>query len=211
MKYPKLRELKEAIKVLIKGPVTTKFPFEPYTPPEIFRGRPVPSQEGCTGCSACAEVCPPGAIKVENDLSVNPPVRRLVWYYDECIFCGQCERICTTRAETIPGVRLSQEYDLATTDRSTLRSETITKTLICCTNCSVIISTKEHFEWVAKKLGPKVYGNINLTNIISEKFFSLSKPIKFKQFIQRENMFEILCPKCRRRILLFDEYGPLVE
>ncbi|MEW6556768.1 MAG: 4Fe-4S binding protein, partial [Elusimicrobiota bacterium] len=64
MRYPKLRELKEAIKALIKGPYTTKFPFEPHTPFPRFRGKPVPDEKNCIGCGACAEVCPTRAIEV---------------------------------------------------------------------------------------------------------------------------------------------------
>lgn len=37
MRYPKLRELKEALKALIKGPYTSKFPFKPHVPFERFR------------------------------------------------------------------------------------------------------------------------------------------------------------------------------
>ncbi len=209
MKYPKLRELKEAIKALIKGPYTTKYPFEPYTPPEVFRGKPQPSQEGCIGCGACAEVCPAEAIELKDIKSVNSAERVLVWHYDECIFCGQCARNCTTRNEKIPGVIMSQEFDLSTVDRKTLVSQEIKKELVMCSNCDTIISTKEHLLWVIKKLGAKVYGNINLVSIISEEFLSFSGKLKFKQFNQRENMFELLCPKCRRNILLFDEYGKI--
>ena len=58
MRYPKLRELREAIKALIKGPYTSRFPFKPHTPFERFRGRPYLHEEDCTGCTACVQVCP---------------------------------------------------------------------------------------------------------------------------------------------------------
>ncbi|RKY30056.1 MAG: 4Fe-4S ferredoxin, partial [Candidatus Omnitrophota bacterium] len=40
MKKPKLRELKEALTSLFTKPYTTKFPYQPHTPPKRFRGRP---------------------------------------------------------------------------------------------------------------------------------------------------------------------------
>jgi hydrogenase-4 component H len=205
MRYPKLRELKEAIKAIFKGPYTIKYPFGPFTPPASFRGKPQPSQEGCIGCGACAEVCPTGAIHLQE----SGTERILVWYYDECVFCGQCERNCTTREERVPGVKLTQEFDLAAVDRKTIRSEEIKKELVICSHCGTIISTKEHLLWVAKRLGHKVYGNINLLSIISKKFFSNTDNVKFKQFNQRENVYELMCPKCRRLTLLFDEYGKI--
>ncbi|MCS7230539.1 MAG: 4Fe-4S binding protein [Elusimicrobiota bacterium] len=221
MKYPKLREIKEAIKALIKGPATTKYPFEPHIPPESFRGRPDPSQEGCIGCGACVEVCPTGAIKLKDELKTEltsqgsveivSGVRYLVWFYDECIFCAQCARNCTTRNEKIPGVVMSKDFELATTNRETLKSEEIKHELILCSYCRSVISTKSHFLYIIQKLGHKSFGNINLLQVINEKLNFPFKEKKFFQFYQRENLYEILCPKCRRRIFLFDEYGYLLK
>ena len=58
MRYPKIRELIEAIKALIKGPYTSDFPFRPHVQEEKFRGMPEYNEEGCVGCCACSEVCP---------------------------------------------------------------------------------------------------------------------------------------------------------
>ena len=45
----------------------------------------------CTGCSACASICPKGAIKlVEDDEEFKHPVID----QDKCINCGLCKRTC---------------------------------------------------------------------------------------------------------------------
>ena len=67
MRKPKLRELKEAVRAVIFGPYTSKFPFVPHTPPDGFRGKPEFDEEGCIGCAACAEVCPAVALRCYDD------------------------------------------------------------------------------------------------------------------------------------------------
>ncbi len=48
MKYPKLRELKEAVISLLTPAYTSKFPAEPHVPFEKFRGKPeVDDKELC--------------------------------------------------------------------------------------------------------------------------------------------------------------------
>ncbi len=230
MRYPKLRELKEAIKALLTGPYTTKFPKEPHVPPVGFRGKPTPDKDGCIACGACAEVCPAAAIEVEDRCesskggcsggiaipqkmaNSNSPatfIRSITWHYDKCIFCGQCERLCTTREELTPGVKLTQEYDLATTDRTSLFS-VIEKELIVCEGCREVISTKEHFNWLIKKLGPLAYGNFNLN------YFAQKHPLGLKDIsgekievepIRRQDLFKINCPKCRHIVLVFNQTG----
>ena len=45
----------------------------------------------CTGCSACASICPKGAIKLVED---NEGFRHPVIDQDKCINCGLCKRTC---------------------------------------------------------------------------------------------------------------------
>jgi len=45
--------------------------------------------ETCTGCGACADVCPTDAIKVNDKATVNE---------DECIDCGTCVEECPVDA-----------------------------------------------------------------------------------------------------------------
>ncbi len=204
MKYPKLRELKEAIKALIKGPYTTKFPFAPHIPPEGYRGKPEPSDEYCIACGACAEVCPARAIEVENKMDSTPPTRSIRWRYDLCIFCGQCERYCTTEK----GVHLTPEFDLAAFDRKTLVSKDINRELIICDDCKSIIGTRQQFLFLAKKLGSLVYGNYSLVlTSLQELGLVKLEQNKEKENYERSKIFHITCPKCRRINLLKDDTG----
>ena len=157
MKKPKLRELKEAVRAVLFGPYTSKFPYEPHTPPDGFRGKPEFHEDGCVGCAACAEVCPAVAIRVTDDPDADPPTRHIELRYDTCIFCGQCELNCTTKE----GVKLTKIYDMSTLDRSTC-VESIEHELILCEVCGAIVGTRKHLRWVAEKLGAKAYANPTL-------------------------------------------------
>jgi len=201
MRYPKLRELREAVKALIRGPYTTKFPKVPHIPFPRFRGKPVPDVDNCIGCTACAQVCPPQSITVTDKLKAKPPMRVLRWRHDYCIFCGQCERICTTKK----GVKLSGEFDLADTNRANIYSE-IQKELVLCSDCGEIIAPKDQILHVAKKLGDQAYSNINIITFTQQEFLE-----KFPQYasdtLRRQSAFKVLCPKCRHQVWVFDDYG----
>lgn len=202
MKYPKLREIKEAVRALVSGPYTTKFPFRPHTPDENFRGRPVPDEKECIGCGACAEVCPAAAIEIKDDKSAR--VRTLVWHYDQCVFCGQCERLCTTEK----GVRLSNtEFDMAASDRKNMFAS-VEKELLVCPDCGEITAPLDQLLWTAGKLGHLAFGNYMVFSVLLDKL-GLGK-LSFKtgvSAVKRQDFFKPLCPKCRRFSHLIDEYG----
>ncbi|MFH1996452.1 MAG: 4Fe-4S dicluster domain-containing protein [Candidatus Omnitrophota bacterium] len=202
MRYPKLRELKEAIKSLFSKPYTTKYPFEPHIPHKKFRGKPEYSKDGCICCMGCKEVCPSGAIEVEERTVDGKTARKMVLHLDVCIFCGQCQALCTTRDDDPPGIKLTNEFDLAGFVRAELISPSEERELALCEVCGEPLTTKAHLEWIAKKLGPLAYSNPTLflstlqSMGLSDSVFQAAKDLK------RSDRMKILCAKHRREATL---------
>jgi hydrogenase-4 component H len=203
MKYPKLRELKEAVKSLLSRPYTTKFPFKPHEPFDGFRGKPQYFDEYCVGCGACAHVCPGNAIQVIDpkepvEVKSTAAMRKIELRYDMCNFCGNCEAHCITEK----GVQLTKEFDLALFDRK-LAVEQIEKELVICELCDAIISTKDHLKWLARKLGTLAYGNPTLI-LSSQRELIPVESGKKGDGLRRPDMLKMLCPKCRHDVVIKD-------
>lgn len=195
MRYPKLRELKEAVIAVFSPRFTTRFPAEPCVVPEKYRGKPEFDLDACIGCGACVSVCPSSVcLTQEDDVNADPPVRRITLNYYTCIFCGNCSDNCTTEK----GINLSNEWDLAGLDREAM-TETHEFELQLCEKCGAIIGTKKHLVWLYEKLGPLAYTNPSL--LIAKSGELLTKP----QSVQQESdenyrpsdFMRILCPKCK--------------
>jgi len=204
VRKPKLRELKEAVRAVISGPYTTKFPAEPHEPPEGFRGKPEFDEQGCVGCAACAEVCPALAIRVIDSPRADPPSRRLELRYDKCIFCGQCELNCTTKE----GVHLTKTYDMSTLDRSQC-VEQVEHELVICEVCGAIIGPRKHLQWVAEKLGAKAYANPTLI-VAADGSMKLASPDAGRPgepSLARSDMMRLMCPACRRTTVIRELWG----
>lgn len=217
MRYPKLRELREAITAIIKGPCTTKYPFKPHSPAKRFRGKPVYSKDGCIACAACSLVCPARAIEVKdvitqkatassgyqicvaNLISGKKAVRKMVLHLDECHYCGQCSALCTTKADKVPGIKHTTEFDLAGLDRRRMISETDEKELALCESCGDIITAKVHLEWLARRLGPLAFSNPTLF-IASLKSLGFAEDVAAaaRDYAVRSDRIKVLCAKCRR-------------
>lgn len=200
MRYPKLRELKEAITALIKGPYTSKFPYEKHEPAKRFRGKPEYSDEGCIGCAACALVCPARAIEFRDVITNKKATRKMILHLDECHFCGQCSALCTTREDNPPGIKHTVEFDLAGFERSEMVSSSSEKELALCEVCGDVITTKAHLEWIARKLGPLAFSNPTLF-VASLKNLGFAEEVlqAAKDYVLRPDRIKVLCSKCRRR------------
>jgi hydrogenase-4 component H len=199
MRYPKIREIKEALVSLFSPAYTTKFPKEPHVPEEHFRGKPVVDEKNCVGCETCANVCPSYAITFTDDKEKKLRVMRRD--YGKCIFCGQCEDHCITGK----GVKLSDKiFDLSTFNREEL-VEYQERELLICEGCGAIITTREHMQFLYSKLGPKGYSSIMNLNMLNEKLKLATEEdtkTEVRDGLKRKDMFNVVCPNCLRKILV---------
>ena len=83
--------------VFFKGcPLKCEWCHNPET--QKFEKEMQVDREKCTGCGACAAVCPNGVIHMEEG--------RPILDAEVCVFCGKCTRFCPTGAREVIG----QEY-----------------------------------------------------------------------------------------------------
>ena len=194
MRYPKLREVKEAVISLLSPAYTTSFPHKEHIPAEKFRGKPVVDDKNCVGCETCANVCPPLAITITDDKEKG--VRTITRDWGRCIFCGQCEAFCITGQ----GVKLSNLIYEMSTFNLTDTIEKQEKELLICKYCGDVITTKEHILFMFNKLGPKGYSSTLNLNIINESLVPSTENtgLEISDDLKRKDMFNILCPDCQR-------------
>lgn len=137
---------------LSTGVVTKKYPYEHVEVPEGFRGLPVFDPSKCVGCSSCANVCTPDAIKVFDDQAEG--YRRVEYHLGRCIFCGRCADVCPLSAITI-----TKEFELA--HRAEVK-HVIEIKLAKCSQCGKYFTTSRHLKHVSSRLDEGVLENITL-------------------------------------------------
>jgi hydrogenase-4 component H len=199
VKLPKIRELIEAIKALIFGPYTSKFPLEQPVIPDGFRGKPQFYEDDCVGCLACIEVCPARAIEYVDDKKKK--LRTLTHHQDICIYCQQCERACITEK----GIKLTKEYDLATFDRSKSITQS-KKELVICGHCGEVVAPLDHLKFLAKKVGHLLYANPTLLLARHDELKLLEADQPSDSPHWRSEHMKMLCPNCRREIILKEQW-----
>jgi hydrogenase-4 component H len=200
MKLPKARELVEAVKALVTGPYTSKFPVVPHVPYTSFRGQPKYDPDVCVGCLACEQVCPAEAIGHRDVTDGSEPKRIMYHYTDTCIFCGTCEQACIADQR---GIMLSNDWELSFFDRKNESFESIEKELQLCEICGEVIACKDHLRWIVERVGelsfssPTLfYAKLKALGVIDENIVSALRDSG------RSDRYKILCARCRRETTL---------
>ena len=198
---PKVRELVEAVRAVVKGPFTTKFPAKVDSVDPNFRGILKFRPEKCIGCGACVRVCPTNAREIIVDREKG--VLRLVHHAERCIYCGQCVLYCTTGE----GIYHTPEFDLARTERSADWETSIDKELAFCEVCHEPFAAKDHLVWIAHKVGDLANSNPTLFLSLYEQLGTAEPRPRGDVQPYRSDTLRILCPDCRRKAYLAEEWG----
>ncbi len=200
MKKPKLRELGEAVRAIVKGPFTVNFPKVPSPVAPTFRGIMVFEEDKCIVCGACAEVCPANA----RELTDFPDrgMRRITHHQERCIYCGVCEAACSWQA-----LKHTEEYDLAQLVNEGYE-KFVEKELLLCEICGEPIATREQLLWIARKTGELAYANPTLASVLHQEIDGVEPiPPSGARVAYRSDHLRLLCPKCRREVYLREIWG----
>lgn len=200
MKKPKLRELTEAINAIFSRRYTSKYPKEEAKVAPTFRGAPQYQDEGCVGCTGCYNVCPADAIQLTESVEGTNGKRKLTVNLEQCIYCGQCEKYCTTGE----GIELSQEYALSFAGDQGPTSS-VDKELVICDACGEIIGTKDHLLWLYSKLDGLAYSNPSIFLTYLEDLDLARRDRLNERPSHRSDRIRVLCPECRRELTIIEQ------
>jgi len=200
MKKPKVRELSEAVKAVFSRRYTSNFPQEEADVASTFRGAPEYDAEGCIGCKGCFNVCPADAIHSDDSVDGETGERKLSVHLEECIYCGQCEKYCTTGE----GIKLSKRFDLSFTGEEEPTSE-VSKDLLICEACGEVIGSKDHVLWLYSKLGSLAYSNPGIFLAYLDNLGLVRRDRLNERPSHRPDRVRILCPECRRELTVIEE------
>lgn len=115
-----LAGMKITLGIMLRKPVTLKYPEERPKIPAGYRGVPTLvkdqfGREKCVSCQLCEFVCPPKAIRVTpgaiDPESPNAHVEKAPAAFEinmlRCIYCGMCQEVCPEEA-----IWLQNEFSL---------------------------------------------------------------------------------------------------
>lgn len=146
----------------------------------------------CTGCSACASICPKGAIKLVED---DEGFKHQVIDQDKCINCGLCKRTC-------PVLNTNENSSLNKCYVAYNKNDKVKKTS----------SSGGIFDAIARVIlkdngiviGASFNDEMKLKHIAIEKLEDLEKP-KGSKYLQSDldNVFSYIKENISKRKVLF--------
>ncbi len=163
-----LKVVRHSIK---RGVVTILYPRVPIEVDEFYRGLPKLDPRLCIGCGACANACPPEAIRVEDRDG------RKVWriFYGRCIFCARCQEVCPVGA-----IELSKEFEAASRSREDLVFEAI-------------------FEGAKCRACGRYTGVTRREVELAKEILSLSETPR--ELVEKLSEYASMCSDCKRKLL----------
>jgi formate hydrogenlyase subunit 6/NADH:ubiquinone oxidoreductase subunit I len=105
------KALKRSARTIFSKPATEMYPKQKPCLEKDYRGKPIFDFSQCIGCGICSRECPAKAIEMVQCGKKKSPQLDL----GKCVFCYHCAEVCPKKC-----IHNSCEYELATTDKSTL-------------------------------------------------------------------------------------------